>query len=169
MKTSYLQIFILPTVSFMVQLGLGEEEIERLEGQGCQVFEPEEQRFDLRKQRVTDMEDNARVNLPKPLVPAEEATIEIRRNAYRKLEEDYKNGKQPSNLTKSQENGLKSLRKRIKDKSIIVMSTDKSKKLAVTSLEDYLKLGKIHTDKDREIAHREIAEREKILNAHSAM
>ena len=92
-----------------------------------------------------------------------------RQIAYVRLEEECKkelcNGKekQPSNITKSQQIGLKSLRKRVKDKSLIIMRTDKSNKFAVTTLENYLKMGEKHISTDREISLNEIAEREQNL------
>ena len=146
-----------------------------IEAQARQIYDPTTKVFNLEKQRVTDMEDNTRVTLPKPLPPAEEAAIEMRRNIYKKLEKDYleknckKDGKQPSNLTPAQETGLKRLQKRIKEKEIVVMMTDKSNKLAVTTLEDYMMMGEKHIKEDKEITRDEIREKEKILNGHSSM
>ena len=151
------------------------ENMEITEGKARQVYDPEKKIFDLGKQRVTDMEDNSRVTLPKPLPPGDEANVEIRRNLYTKLGADYKEkfcdkeGKQPTNLTPIQEKGLKRLQKRIREKEIVVMMTDKSSKFAVTTMEEYLKLGEQHTGKDKEITRQEITEREKILNGHSSM
>ena len=151
------------------------EKLDEIEAMSRQIFDPKTKVFNLQKQRVTDMEDNARVTLPKPLPPSDEANIEIRRNMYKKMEDDYKEkycdsaGKQPSNLTKQQEIGLKRLRKRLREKEIIIMKTDKSNKFSVTSVEDYIKLGEEHTGKDKEITLAEITEREKILNGHCSM
>ena len=151
------------------------QKLESLENKTRQVFDPETKTFDFRKQRVTDIEDNVRVTLPKPLKPPDEAAIEMRREIYRKLEADYrrekcdKNGKQPTNLTKTQEIGLKKLKKRIKDGEIHIMKTDKSNKFAVTTLENYIEMGQKHIRNDREVSYEEITEREKILNGHSSM
>jgi hypothetical protein len=103
------------------------EIMEKTQALARQVFDPGEKVFDLRKQRVTDMEDNSRVSLPRPLTSGDEANIEMRRNVYKKLEADYVREKstekreQPSNLTKSQERGLKSLQKRIKMREVMVL------------------------------------------------
>ena len=144
--------------------------MEQTEAKSRQVFDGEKKILDLRKQRVTDMEDNSRVTLPHPLPPNYEADIEMRRTVYKRLEGEYRRencgdkGEQPSNLTKSEENGLKRLKKRIKAKEIVVMRTEKSNKFAVATFEKYIELGTPHFGKDREITMKEIIEREKFLN-----
>ena len=113
--------------------------------------------------------------LPKPLPPAEEASIEMRREIYKKLFREIKGnicnekGDQPSNLTEEEEKGLKTLKKRIKDEEIIVMKTDKSGKFAITDRENYIEMGKAHTARDREIDIKEIREKERVLNGHTSM
>jgi molybdopterin converting factor small subunit len=81
---------------------------------------------------------------------------------------DDKNN-QKSNLTKAERRGLKTLQKRAKGEEIVVMSTDKSCKLAVTTMENYLEMGRVHTRNDKEISREEFAEMEKIVNGHTAM
>jgi hypothetical protein len=53
-----------------------EERIEEEEAKCRQVFAPEEKTFDYRKKRVTDLKENSRVTLPKPLPMAEEGDKE---------------------------------------------------------------------------------------------
>ena len=65
--------------------------------------------------------------------------------------------------------GLKSLQRRIKEREIVVMSTDKSCKLAVTTMDKYLEMGAVHTRLDKEISREEFIEIEKIVNGHTAM
>merc|ERR1712105_451297 len=131
--------------------------------------------FDCRKKRVTDLDENSRVHLPKPLPPSEEATIEMRRAIYLETFNKHKNefcnkrGEQVSNLDEDEEKGLKMLKKRIKNGELIVMKTDKSNKFAVTSVDNYLKMGQAQIKNDKEINRQEICEREKILNGHSKM
>ena len=49
------------------------------------------------------------------------------------------------------------------------MSTDKSCKLAITTMEMYMKMGNEHTKKDREISRQEFVEMEKVVNGHTSM
>ena len=147
------------------------EEIE-MEARTRQVFNPVEKEYDERKRRVTDLKECSRVTLPKPLPAAEEAKIELRRNIHTEIYENFrkencnKAGEQRSNLTREEQEGLKSLEKKIKDRKIIVIKTDKSSKFAVCSEEAYLRMGRVHTIKDKVINRKELLEAEKILNFH---
>ena len=58
--------------------------IEKIEAESRQVFNPIEMNFDLRKKRVTDLRENSRVILPKPLPINQEALISLRREMYNK-------------------------------------------------------------------------------------
>ena len=55
------------------------------------------------------------------------------------------------NLTKDEKHGLNSIRKRIKAGEIMVVPTDKSGRLSVLSLDQYLASGGAHTCKDEKI------------------
>ena len=85
----------------------------------------------------------SRVTLPKPLGIVREAQIETRRNIHRKIFMQYKrekcnrDGEQVTNLSEEEQRGLKSLMKKIKEDKILIMKTDKSGKLAVTTKEKY--------------------------------
>ena len=148
-----------------------EEEME-VEAKERQVFDAVERRYDERKRRVTDLRESNRITLPKPLPATEEAKIEIRREIHRDIYDKYrnnncsKNGDQESNLSKEQQEGLKSLEKKVKERKIIVMKTDKSSRFAVCSEEAYLRMGQAHTSKDRRIERKDLIEIEKNLNAH---
>ena len=147
------------------------EEIE-LEARGRQVFDPVKGVYDERKRRVTDLKECNRVTLPKPLPAIEEAKIELRRdihiNIYDKYRNEFckKNGEQKSNLTREEEDGLKSLEKKVKERKLMVLKTDKSSRFAVCSEEAYLRMGGEHTKKDKVIDRDTIVETEKLLNAH---
>ena len=147
------------------------EEIE-LEAKSRQVFNPMEKTYDERKRRVTDLRECNRVTLPKPLPEIEEAKIEIRRGLHTEIFNNYrkehctKDGRQRSNLTKEEEEGLRSLEKRIKTRELIIIRTDKSSRFAVCSEEAYLRMGSVHTNKDKKIKRKELLDTEKVLNAH---
>ena len=109
-------------------------------------FDPVNKVINLDKRKVTDLKGNTKVYLPKALKPTKEAHIYIGRERYREIFAEYKRkncnkkGEQRSNLSLAQKRGLASLRKRIKNKSLVVMLTDKSGRLAVTSWEMIQKL-----------------------------
>ena len=152
-----------------------EEKIEEDEARSRQVFDPEGKSYDNRKKRVTDLAENSRVCLPKPLPAIEEASIEMRREnikrVFREIKTKICNGKgqQKSNLTGEEEEGIKSLRKRIDEEDLIIMKTDKSGKFAVTNREKYERLGEAHTGKDRKIGDDEAREKERVINGHTSM
>ena len=147
------------------------EEIE-IEAKSRQVFDPVEKIFDDRKRRVTDLKECNRITLPKPLPANEEAKIEIRRDVHKRIYEKYRAencnrfGDQKSNLSKAEMEGLKSLEKRIKKREIIVIKTDKSSRFAVCNEAAYLRMGRVHTSKDRVVEREELIKIEKILNSH---
>ena len=91
----------------------------------------------------------------------------MRRGIHAKIYKDYrrekckKNGKQEQNLTEQQRQGLKSIKKRIQEEDIIILKTDKSGKLCVASVEEYIRMGKEHAGKDKLVSRKEIAEIEK--------
>ena len=73
------------------------------------------------------------------------------------------------NLTKEEKEGLKSLKERVKEGSIVICSTDKSSRFAVMSLEEYEEAGRKHTDKDQEINMDVVRAIEHQLNGHMSM
>ena len=139
------------------------------------TFDPLNKIYNDRKRRVTDLEECSRITLPRPLPTKHETWIEMRRgihgNIYKEHRKDNcnKKGEQASNLTEEQQQGLKSLKTRIKNKEIVVLKTDKSGKLCVATMEDYIKMGQKHTNKDKLVYRREIQEIEKNINGHTCM
>ena len=55
-----------------------------------------------------------------------------------------KKGEVRGNLTEEEKDGLKRLQKRIKDREVIIMKTDKSGKLCLITREEYEKMGEEH-------------------------
>ena len=70
-----------------------------------------------------------------------------------------------SNLNDSEKKGLVSLMERVKEGGIVVTVGDKCKKICVSSLESYLKQGRMHTSKDKEIKREEAEGCQRILTA----
>ena len=54
-----------------------------------------------------------------------------------------------------------------KNKELVIMKTDKSGKLCVATMEEYVKMGAKHTCKDSLVYRREIIEIEKNINGHT--
>ena len=139
-----------------------------------QVFDPIERTYDERRRRVTDLAECSRVTLPRPLSVIREAEIENRRSLHDKIYQEYRaekcndKGEQENNLTWEEKKGLKSLMQRVSKVEILVMKTDKSGKMSVTTRDKYLEMGKEHVGDDEEIGRVKIVETDKVLNEHSA-
>ena len=63
---------------------------------------------------------------------------------------------------------MKSLMQRISKGEILIMKTDKSGKMSVTTRDKYLEMGREHVGEDDEVARVKIVETDKILNDHSS-
>ena len=61
---------------------------------------------------------------------------------------------------------MNKLRKRVKNKEIVIFQTYKSGRFAVLTYEQYIKDGNAHTVKDREINLDKTEEIQRILNGH---
>ena len=137
------------------------------------TFDPLTKVYNDRKRRVTDLDECSRVTLPKPLPTKHENLIEMRRSIHANIYNEHRrtkckqDGEQTSNLTEEQQAGLKSLKKRIEEKEIVVLKTDKSTKLCVATMEEYIKMGQKHTKNDKQVYRREIQEIEKNINGHT--
>ena len=147
---------------------------EELVASSEMVYDPVRNEYDARKMRVTNLAENTRITLPKPLKPIHEAKIEIRRKEYLKVFERYKRnetvkGKQDNNMTEKEEKGLKSIRNRVEKGEIVVLKTDKSSKLAVMKTDEYLKMGRGTRTKDKKVERGEIIKRERRINEHTEM
>ena len=122
---------------------------------------------------MTDLKECTRITLPKPLPTEEEAKLEIRKNTQLQIFRDYMNkntrkgGQLETNLTTEEQEGLKSLQKRVQEGKIIVLKTDKSSKFAVTNQQEYLNMGQEHVAKDRVITRQELIQIEENLNGHN--
>ena len=155
---------------------LSEEEIqecEEYEAKIRQVFDPEMKEYDSRRRRATDIKECNRVTLPKPLSAEDEAKLDLRRSSQAQIFKDWldkntdKNNDQKPNLTPDEQEGLKSLQTRIKKGEIVVIKTDKSSKFAVTTRDEYIKMGQDHVAQDKVIDRQELIELEETLNGHS--
>ena len=104
-----------------------------------------------------------------------ESKLELRRSKYLEIFQNYVKEKcdskhrQSSNLSPSQSNGIKKLKKRISEGELIVCLTDKSGRLAVMPTELYHSCGNVHTEKDEEVDDETVELTQKLLNGHVSM
>ena len=72
------------------------------------------------------------------------------------------------NLSKSEQNGLKSFCNRLKAGEIVVASSDKSNRFVVLEKSQYIQSGTKHTANDQVIRDNEIVKIQTILNSHTS-
>ena len=134
------------------------EYMERLEAEGRRVYDPITKHFDHGNKLPTDCSENKHVTLPKSVDNFTENSLEMIRERVTKLFREYRSkncndkGDQKSNLTPKEVRGLRKLRKRVKNKSIVVLKTDKSGKLTVMERDIYEKMGLENAKKDQKIS-----------------
>ena len=151
------------------------EMYEQVDAESRQIYNPASKSMDYRKKRATDLKENTKVYLPRPLPTQQEAFAAVRREKWLETHKKYmkencnEEGNQKTNLTPAQERGLRKLRKRIKDGNLMVILTDKSGKLAVTTVENYIKMGEVHVKKDTEVDDDKAKEIQRKTNGHVSM
>jgi hypothetical protein len=119
-----------------------------------EIFDQDSKVFNLSKLRVTDIPTNVRVHEPRAGSGPNEMKIQVQRdemlragNKFIRAECNEKGEIVQTNLTKEEIIGKKRLRKRIKKSKIVVVTTDKSGKLAVSTPEIYKEAAKVHLEK----------------------
>ena len=68
-----------------------EEEMEKLDAQSRQIYDPKTRTFNDGKRRSTYLKECARITMPKPVETKHEAMIETRRNMTEKTYNEYRN------------------------------------------------------------------------------
>ena len=131
------------------------------------VYNIDEKQFNYKLARSTDLPFNISTYMPKSLEATEEVKLQCLKRELMKITEMYnRNTKSAlSNLSQAQKEGLKSLKQRQDDNEIVVFQTDKSGKIVVDSLENYIEAAKPHIGNDEIITLSEY--NEKKINAHS--
>ena len=116
------------------------------------------------------MPENKRVFLPKPCDNFTESSIELLKNRIMKTFKSYKEqkcnekGEQASNLTRQELRGLRKLKKRVKEKEILILKTDKSGKLMPINREFYEKMGREKCKEDQKLERDDVKRIERRLN-----
>ena len=113
-----------------IEEDLGEEEItiteeekkdlERIEAMGRSIVNHHNKTFDMGNRKATDLPNLNSIKLLGPLPVSNEAELALRQDTFRQIFKHYveetclPSGEQETNLTSSQRNGLKSLKRRMK-------------------------------------------------------
>ena len=103
---------------------------------------------------------NKELFLPQNDSPNVESAHQIRRVELNRVfdrvkscsQSDKRNELSETNLSKNEQLGLKSLRKRINDGSLVICDSDKSKRFCALTKDQYIAAGSVHTEKDTEIS-----------------
>ena len=104
--------------------------------------------------RVIDYKHNSRVIFPKHQAGSKERDLEVMRSELLHHHRDWvsKNcncrGEQPANMSKDEQAGLKSQKKKIADGNLVILPTDKSLRFAVMSMDTYITAGMVHIKDD---------------------
>ena len=129
-------------------------------------FDINENKFDFRKLRPTDLPYNKRVYLPEN-TGEEEIQITYLSHELEQITKSFeKVHKCEVNLSKEERLGLKSLKER---EDIVVFQTDKSSKFSVDTKTNYIESCEQHTSKDETISEEKYETMIKELNSHSVM
>ena len=157
-------------------------ELERLEATAGMIYSKTDKSLDLGKFKATDYKFNNFIHMPNPGKTEKEAAHEIRKREMLKIFKKVVSGgskmkknaaggkgaehRVESNLSKSELEGLKSLRKRVNNKEIVITQTDKSRRFCVLRYDQYLDSGHKHTNKDMEIEHSHLKAVQRGVNDH---
>ena len=131
--------------------------------------------LDFGNRRTTDVKDNARVIFPRALDLETEASLQMLRIEAMGVFRDYmqekcdSRGRQKSNLNTSEKRGLKSLKKRVEEGEVVVMTTDKTSNFAVLGRERYIEAGLSHTGGDRVVTWEDMKSAQREVNGHISM
>ena len=123
--------------------------------------------------KVTQIPTNKEVLLPELLKNDEETKLLAFKSEVLNATECFiknncdRQGRQKLNISKVEEEGLKSIRKRIREEDLVVMETDKSKRLSIMTKENYVASTEPHTVNDPVITEEELSSIERILNGHT--
>ena len=124
--------------------------------------------------RATAYKHNKQVFLPEPQSADDETNHEFRKAEMRRIFSravDSRVGSKDSNsiesnLSKDELEGLKSLKKRIAEGSLVIACTDKTKRYAALTPDQYIQSGLVHTKDDIEIQATDVKKIQKCVNHH---
>ena len=123
--------------------------------------------------RATEIPTVARLCPPKSSTLKKEKVLESVKNKMLETVSDYQKqycnvqGKiKKQNISKSEEKAIKDIKKKVKDKDIVVFTTDKSGRFAVDTPENYERAVMDHTVNDAQIGKERVRQIETKINQH---
>ena len=129
--------------------------------------------IDMREYRSTDLPFNNRIYAPKPLDNETETCLQNLKmklnNCTERYVEETQRTKKKMNLTAEQKQGLHSLKDKKDEGTIVIFETDKSKRFACDTMDNYKTLGETHVTQDEVVNGETKARFEKEINAHAEM
>ena len=139
-----------------------------------EFLDPERGTLDFRRLRPTDIRDCPRLMLPQPRPPPEEAMFQAKEVLWNQVVDKYirghcrENGDQMvDNITKQERRGIRKLRLRAKRGEIVISTTDKSGKLTVSSMKNYLAQGEPHVAGDKVCSWKEVMKSQEEVAYHT--
>ena len=155
-------------------------------------YDCREKVLDMGNLRATQYKHNKMICLPQPEKPERESGHEARRNEMlrvynrvanakqklpadgmksksnmpNKLNNNHADNRVDSNLSDEELEGLRSLKKRIKDGSLIICDSDKSKRFIALTRDQYVASGLKHTKNDVEIQPHQVKHIQSVVNDH---
>ena len=150
------------------------EQIERKEPveEAGVVYDTATKKVDMRNFRATDFPFNKRVILPSALSEQKEVGLQHLKNNMLKSVNNYvwnDMNKRWQNLTVNEKNGLRSLRERSKDNSVVIYQADKSGRSSIDTAENYILACDPHVKGDETITQQDYERLESEMNAHSVI
>ena len=154
--------------------GETEEEAERNEINSHALVDDATKVINFNNLRVTDLPTNRQVGVP-PLasnsVEVQMAGIEAElvqaTCEYLKTKCDQKGVPKESNLSPELETGMKQAIEMQKNGNVVVTETDKSSRLCLDTLQEYVAMAEPHIRKDKVVTDKDVASIEKLMNCHS--
>ena len=115
-----------------------------------------------------------RVYLPAPLDSVREVTMQHLRDNLKSVTEEYVQSPEygssvHKNLTREQKDGLRSLKKKVKQKDVVIYQTDKSGRFSVDTMDNYREACSAHVEGDQTITVELHEKAQKMANTHSTM
>ena len=151
-----------------------EREMEMIELKTRMIYDQDDNELDMRRRLATDIKTNQRVIMPQARPAGEEAELLVRFARLEKVFVEYvekhcdeKGNQKESNLTEKERRGMKKLQKRVKNKEVVINTTDKSGRLCINTMQSYVEQGRKHVGNDRKITWEEVVVIQRRATAHA--
>ena len=156
----------------------GEERVKDEEGRATVIGTSEREwplnyesnSIDFQRMRATDLPFNKRVQLPEPVDPTVEISLQDLKYKLKSVTSEYcQRSKQNkfSNLTNSEKRGLREVNR---DEDVVIFQTDKSGRFSIDTVDNYREACANHIpEEDTVISEEEYSECQREINAHSGM